>query len=55
MHSQVDLAIHSQIIAERIRYADARRELTRAKPQRPRFRLSLRSAFGRRAVAGAVR
>ena len=55
MYPQTDLAIASQIIAQRVRHAELQRDMRVARSKRPLFRPSLRSALGRRAVAGAAR
>jgi hypothetical protein len=55
MHPQTDLAIASQLIVERMRHAEQMRAVRAGRPDRPRFRFSLRTALGRRPVAGAVR
>jgi hypothetical protein len=53
MYPQTDLTIASMIVADRVRQAELQRAFTRR--ARPRIRFSLRTAFGRRPVAGAVR
>jgi hypothetical protein len=53
MYPQTGLAIASVIVADRVPEAELRRAF--APPARPRIRFSLRTAFGRRTVAGAAR
>ncbi len=52
MHPQTDLAIASQLIVERMRHAEQMRAVRAGRPERPRFRFSLRTAFGRRPGLG---